>query len=192
MRQRRFVVVIVVLMIMGLVPLAVAGADSAILARVGVGIDPIDPGLAVGAGGGYRFSIPAGTMEILGEVYYSPYRETYTAGVNTFDYSEDLVIVSVRADWLFSYRFTEPGFYQVLGAGVFAGSFSWENYNRTTAYTEGNEYFASGAVLNLGLGWAFRRLVDARLEAPILVFIGDYGEAIAVSIPITLGVIFRF
>lgn len=191
MRKRRFVVVIVMFMIAGLVPLAAAGPSSAILARVGVGLDVMDWGLAAGVGGGYRFAGPAGNVEILADVYYSGYKETYVEG-NTFEYSQDLVIVTVRADWLFSYSFTEPGFYQVLGAGFFAGSLSWVNYNVTFDYTEGNDYFASGAVLNLGLGWAFKRLAEARLEVPVLVFFGEYGRAAAVAIPITASVLFRF
>jgi hypothetical protein len=192
MRERRLLLVTVLFLAAGLLPLGAAGSGSAVLARVGVGIDVMDTGLAVGVGGGYRFAGPAGNMEILGDVFYSPYRETYTAGLNTFDYSTDLVIVAVRADWLFSYSFDKPGFFQLLGAGFFAGSFSWTNYNRTTDYTEGNDYFASGAVLNAGLGWAFRRLAEMRLEVPILVFFGEYGTAAAVAIPITASVMLRF
>ncbi|MBN1835576.1 MAG: hypothetical protein JW820_06980 [Spirochaetales bacterium] len=192
MNRRSLVAVLILLTATGLAPLAAEGGDSAVLARAGVGLDVIDPGLAIGVGGGYRFAGRAGTMEILAEVYYSPYRETYTAGSNTFEYAEDLVIVSVRADWLFSYSFTEPGFFQILGVGFFAGSFSWENYNVTTDYTEENSYFASGALLNLGLGWSFRRLAELRLEVPVLVFLGDYGGVIAVAVPITAGVVLRF
>jgi hypothetical protein len=192
MRDRRLLLVTVLFVAAGVLPLGAAGGSSAVLARLGVGLDVMDLGLAAGIGGGYRFAGPAGNMEILGDVFYSPYRETYTEGFNTFDYSTDLVIVAVRADWLFNYSFTEPGFYQVLGAGFFAGSFSWTNYNRTTDYTEGNDYLASGAVLNAGLGWAFKRLAELRLEVPVLVFFGEYGTAAAVAIPITASVMLRF
>jgi hypothetical protein len=173
---------------------AAAGAQAgqgSILARVGIGLDVIDPGLAAGLGGGYRFSLAGGTAEALLDVYYSPYWETYTEGTNTFDYSETLLVVGVRANWLFNYPATGRGLYQLAGAGFFVGSFSWENYNRTTAYTEGNDYVASGSILNLGLGYVFGPRVEARLEVPVLVFFGDYGAA-AVAIPITVSALFRF
>jgi hypothetical protein len=191
MHKRRLAIAIVMLLFAGLLPLAAADGSSAYLARIGVGLDVFDLGLAAGVGGGYRFAGPAGNMEVLADVYYSPYWETYTEG-NTFDYSSSLIILGVRADWLFNYAADKKGLYQLAGAGFFAGSFSWTNYNRTTGYTEGNSYFASGAVLNLGLGWAFSRRIEARLEVPVLVFFGSYGRAAAVAIPITASVLFRF
>lgn len=192
MRNRRLVLACVALLAVGLMPLGAADGSSAYLARVSVGLDVMDLGLAAGLGGGYRFPVAAGNMEVLADVYYSPYWETYTEGANTFDYKSHLIILGVRADWLFNYAPDKRGLYQVVGVGLFAGSFSWTNYNRTTDYTEGNSYFASGTVINLGLGWAFSRRFEARLEVPVLVFFGQYGQAAAVAIPITLGVLLRF
>lgn len=175
-----------------LAPAAAAqGEDSGFYARVNVGLDVIDIGLAAGIGAAYRFPGPGGIGEVSADIYYSPYWETYTEGANTFDYSETLVIVAVRANWLFNYEAGGIGWYQVAGTGVFMGSYSWENYNRTLDITEGNSYFASGTVLNLGLGYVFSRTWEARLEIPILVFLGEYGEAAAIAIPITAGVLFR-
>lgn len=172
--------------------LGAEGGAAGILLRAGVGLDVIDIGLAAGIGGGYRFQIPWGTMEATLDVYYSPYWEHYTAGINEFDYSETLVIVAARANWLFKYAPDSKGLYFLAGTGFFAGSFSWENYNITTDYTEGNSYFASGAVLNMGLGYAFARHWEARLEVPVLLFFGNYEGVIAVAIPITLGFLYRF
>ncbi len=174
----------------------VAAADAEagrgdILARVGVGLDVIDPGLAAGLGAGYRFGLASGTAEVLLDIYYSPYCETYTEGSNTFDYSETLLVVGVRANWLFNYPGNRRGLYELAGAGFFVGSFSWENYNRTTDYTEGNDYVASGSILNLGLGYVFGPRVEARIEVPVLVFFGAYGAS-AVAIPITVSALFRF
>jgi len=120
--------------------------------RAGVGLDVIDLGLAGGVGAGYRFSVGSGTAEALVDVYYSPYWETYTEGSNTFNYSTTLIIVGVRANWLFNYPSQSKGLYELVGTGFFVGSYSWENYNITTDYTEGNGYVASGTILNLGLG----------------------------------------
>ena len=192
MHDRRMVLAILVLLAVGLMPLAAADGSSAWLARINAGMDVIDIGFAGGVGGGYRFGGPAGNMEVLGDVYYSPFWETYTAGANIFDYSSSLIILAVRANWLFSYTPEKRGLYEVAGAGFFAGSFSWTNYNRTTAFTEGNSYFASGAVINLGLGWTFLRWLEARFEVPVMVFFGTYGRAAAVAIPLTLSAIFRF
>ncbi|HOX13313.1 MAG TPA: hypothetical protein P5117_00770 [Spirochaetia bacterium] len=174
-----------------LTPVGAQESDEGFLARISAGLDVIDIGLAAGVGAVYRFPGPGGIGEIAADIFYGPYWETYTEGANTFDYSETLIIVAVRADWLFNYEAGVPGWYQVAGTGVFAGSYSWENYNRTTDYTEGNGYFASGTVINLGLGYVFSRTWEARLEIPVLVFFGEYGEAAAIAIPITAGVLFR-
>jgi hypothetical protein len=191
MHNRRLVLAILVLLAVGLMPLGAAGS-SAYLARINAGMDVIDIGFAGGVGGGYRFAGPAGNMEVLGDVYYSPYCETYTEGTKTFDYKSTLIIFAVRANWLFSYTPEKRGLYQVVGAGFFAGSFSWSNYDRMFGITQGNDYFASGAVINLGLGWAFTRWLEARFEVPVMVFFGTYGRAAAVAIPLTLSAIFRF
>ncbi len=188
--------VVRVLAVLALAVLVAAGAGAQtgmgnILVRAGVGLDVIDPGLAAGLGGGYRFGLAGGTAEALLDLYYSPYCETYTAGTNTFDYSETLLVVGVRANWLFNYPAAGRGLYELAGGGFFVGSFSWENYNRTTSYWEGNDYVASGSILNLGLGYVFGPLVEARVEVPVLIFFGDYGAA-AVAIPITASVLFRF
>ena len=111
---------------------------------------------------------------------------------NTFNYTETLLIVAARANWLFNYPASGRGLYEVVGTGFFVGSFSWENYNITTDYTEGNDYVASGTILTLGLGYAFSPRLEARLEVPVMVFFGSYGSAAAVAIPITAGILYRF
>jgi hypothetical protein len=191
MHNRRMVLAILVFLAVGLLPLGAAGS-TAWLARINAGMDVIDIGFAGGVGGGYRFGLPTGNMEVLGDVYYSPYCETYTEGANTFDYKQTLIIVAARANWLFNYTPEKRGLYPLVGLGFFAGSFSWTNYNRTTDYTEGNSYFASGTVINLGLGWAFTRWLEARFEVPVMVFFGEYGRAAAIAIPLTLSAMFRF
>ena len=116
----------------------------------------------------------------------------YTAGSNVFDYSETLIVVGVRGNWHFNYPAGGRGLYELAGVGFCVGSFSWENYNRTTLYTEGNDYVASGTILNLGLGYAFGPRWEVRVEVPVKVFFGSYGTASAVAIPITASVLFRF
>ncbi len=192
MHNRRVVLASLVLLAVGLAPLAAMDGSSAWLARINVGFDVMDLGFAGGVGGGYRFGGSAGTMEVLGDVYYSPYWETYTAGINVFDYKSTLIILAVRANWLFRYTPEKMGLYPLAGLGVFAGSFSWTNYNRTTLYTEGNSYFAAGTVINLGLSWAFTRWLEARFEVPVMIFFGQYGRAAAIAIPLTLSAMFRF
>ena len=173
-----------------LAPVAAQGEDSGLLLRFNAGLDLIDIGIAAGAGVGFRFPGPGGLAELTLDAYFGPYWETYTEG-NTFDYTEMLVIIAARANWLFNLKAGRRGWYQVVGAGCFAGSYSWENYNRDTDYTEGNSYFASGTLINLGLGYVFNRTWEARVEVPILIFFGEYGEAAAIAIPITVGVLYR-
>jgi hypothetical protein len=180
-------------LVAALAPAASAeSAPGSILVRAGVGLDVIDFGLAAGLGAGYRFRAGPGTAEALVDAYYSPYWETYTAGSNTFNYSTTLVVVAVRANWLFNFPAASRGLYEIVGTGFFVGSYSWVNYNVTTDYTEGNDYVASGTILNLGLGYAFGPRLEARVEVPVMVFFGAYGTASAIAIPITAGILLRF
>ncbi len=72
MCSRRLVVVVMAFLAVGLPPLGAADSSSSYIARISAGLDVMDFGLAAGFGGGYRFAGPAGQIEVLADVYYSP------------------------------------------------------------------------------------------------------------------------
>jgi hypothetical protein len=107
-----------------------------------------------------------------------------------------LLILAVRANWLFFYRPGSPGLYAVVGTGLFAGSYSTTEvqtyvFSPYTTYTYDDQYFASGTILNLGLAFSTAMGLEVRAEIPVMVFFGAYGSAAAVSIPITLSLGYR-
>lgn len=189
MRGKEYRSIALGILFAALLPFAVQaeGAGSGLWLRGGLGLDVMDLGVAVGAGAGYRFLRGPDTMEVTADIFYSSYGETYTEGFNTFDYSQSFTIVAVRANWFLSYAPGRKVLSPFLGAGFFVGNLSWENYNRTLDYTEGNSYTASGTILNLGLAYPFLPKAEARLEVPILIFFGSDQTASAISIPLTLG-----
>jgi len=171
-------------------------ATSEILLRANLGYDPIGGGFAFGAGGGYRFPFSGDYAEVLADVYYGPGHSTWTEGNYSNDYTSSLVILAVRANWLFFYKPGRPGIYALAGTGFFAGSYSWTQvqtyllspYN---TYTYNDQYFASGTILNLGAALSLAMGLEVRAEIPVMIFFGAYGRAAAVAIPITLSVGYR-
>jgi hypothetical protein len=184
--------------------LAAAGAPPAaaqdggrILARANLGIDVIDFGLAVGLGGGYRLPVGSGTAEILLDIFYNRAKYSYEESFWEYEGTEWLTILAVRFDWLFNYTPQKRGLYPLAGTGFFAGSYEYEETGHpvgspTPTSTDSNDYFASGTVFNGGLAYVFTDNLEARVEIPVLVFFGAYGQAAGVAIPITLSALYRF
>jgi hypothetical protein len=171
---------------------------SAILLRANLGYDPIGGGFAFGAGGGYRFPFSGDYAEVLADVYYGPGQSTWTSGSWNYDYTYTLLFLAVRANWLFFYKPGSPGIYALVGTGLFAGSYSWKQVQTyplvppvTSTLTSNDQYFASGTILNLGAAFSTAMGLEVRAEIPVMVFFGAYGNAAAVSIPITVSVIYR-
>jgi hypothetical protein len=172
-------------------------SNGRILARASLGIDVIDFGLAVGLGAGYRLPVGTGTAEVLLDVFYN--RATYSYEESFWEYegTEWLTIVALRVGWLFNYTPEKRGLYPLVGTGFFAGSYEYEETGHpvgspTPTVSDSDDFFASGTVLNLGLGYVFSDNLEARAEVPVLVFFGAYGQAAAVAIPITLSALYRF
>jgi hypothetical protein len=171
-------------------------SSSEILLRANLGYDPIGGGFAFGAGGGYRFPFSGDYAEILADVYYGPGHSTSSSGNYNNDYTSSLLILAVRANWLFFYKPGSPGVYALVGTGLFAGSYTTTEvqtfiYSPYTTYTYNYQYFASGTILNLGVAFSTAMGLEVRAEIPVMVFFGAYGNAAAVSIPITLSVGYR-
>ena len=173
-------------------------SSSEILIRANLGYDPIGGGFAFGAGGGYRFPFSGDYAEVLADVYYGPGQSTWTSGFWNYDYTSTLLILAVRANWLFFYKPGSQGIYALVGTGLFAGSYSWKQVQTyplvppvTSTLTSNDQYFASGTILNLGAAFSTAMGLEVRAEIPVMVFFGAYGNAAAVSIPITISAVYR-
>jgi hypothetical protein len=190
------------LLLMGTAPRAAAenggAAESGeILARANLGIDVMNLGLAAGVGAGYRLPVGEGTGEIMLDIFYNRARYSYEESLWEYEGTEWLTIVAVRFDWLFNYAPEKLGLYPLAGTGFFAGSYAYEETGHpvgspTPTVSNSADFFASGTVLNAGLAYVFSDALEARVEVPVLVFFGAYGQAAAVAIPITLSAIYRF
>ena len=131
-------------------------ASSGILLRANLGWDPIGGGFAFGAGGGYRFPMGPNYVEILGDLYYGPGGKTWTDGNWSKDYTSSLFILAVRFNWLFFYKPEGSGIYPLVGVGLFAGNYSWNEVDTytpspSTTLTSSDSYFASRSIINLGV-----------------------------------------
>ena len=174
---------------------ATAPADTNFIARANLGFDLFDLGFAFGVGGGYRFPTGMGTSEVIVDIYWSPpFEEDWTEGSTEGWETNELLIISARANWLFRYTPGMSGFFPVVGAGFFAGAYWQEGEEWTIGFGPpgtpyGGDYFASGSVFSVGAAYAFRERFEARFEVPILVFFGDYA---AVAIPFTASVLYKF
>ena len=168
------------------------------IVRANLGFDLFDFGFAFGVGGGYRFPAGGGTSEVIVDIYWSPpFKENYTEGSEAGWEINELLIVSARVDWLFLYKPGMTGFFPVVGAGFFAGSYWyaeewWYISSPSTTYPWDQDYFASGSVFSVGAAYAFGDHMEARLEIPVLVFFGAYGSAAAVAIPFTASFLYKF
>ena len=166
------------------------------VARANLGFDLFDLGFAFGVGGGYRFPAGSGTSEVLVDIYWSPPFEVdwEEEGYEGWEKNE-LLIISARVDWLFMYTPGMSGFFPVVGAGLFAGSFWQEGAEQPIGSPPlvpyGGDYFASGSVFSVGAAYAFADRFEARFEVPVLVFFGAYGRAAAVAIPFTASFLYK-
>jgi len=169
---------------------------AGIFVRANVGLDVIGGGLGFGAGVGYRFEAGAGAAEAIVDVFHASSHETGNDGVYQYVWNDEFTAVALRFNWLPGYPGGRPGLFAVLGSGFFAAGYSYTDrgYHIATGtpYSEGNDYTASGAVLNVGGGYAFGGGVEVRLEAPVMIFFGTESRASAVAIPIQASLGYRF
>jgi hypothetical protein len=166
-----------------------------VFVRANLGVDVIGGGLGVGVGIGFR--LPNGG-DIVVDGFYIPYSEKYSEGygsyIRDYEYESELSLLAVRYD--FVSRGQRLGVFPVVGTGLFVAGFSWEERSLLRSggspINDGADVTTSGAILNLGLGYAFGPATEARLEAPILLFFAEEGRASRVAIPLSLSFGYRF
>jgi hypothetical protein len=158
---------------------AVAEGDPVFSARAGVGTD-INLGIAVGGGVGYlqRFQgLPPVDFGL--DLYYSHSVYSEQSGAKNYTYTETttLVVYAVTANFMHGYHPGQKGFYFHTGVGVGAVSVDWDHYSPqdTSGYNASGKYTGAGLLVNLGASYAFGSGLEARLQAPILVFNGPLG-----------------
>jgi len=162
--------------------------------RGGIGTD-INGGLGYGLG--INFLFPNSYFE-LGAVLFGSSSEETTVDYNTYNEKTDLVVFGIMGNYLFGYKYKQPGFYGIIGFGFAAISVDWEESSPddislgTPLPDGGSKQSASGTgggtIINAGVGYSFGQL-SLRGEVPVIISFSDYGEASSVipTIMITLG-----
>ncbi|MBI9097030.1 MAG: hypothetical protein JEY91_01065 [Spirochaetaceae bacterium] len=170
--------------------------------HAGAGTD-INLGLAVGVKASFLpLGLKRNPLEAGLEFFYSKSTEESNNGFNDYLETTELFIIGAMANVLFGYQMESPTIFYILGIGVSAVSVYWEEKSPTdsslgepygdSGSMQSIEGLTGGTVLNLGLGYSFGKGFEARLELPIIIFFGEYGEASAVAPSLTLMGGYRF
>lgn len=161
--------------------------------RGGLGTD-INGGLGYGLGINYLF--PNSYFE-LGAVLFGHSSEETTVDYNTYNEKTDLVVFGIMGNYLFGYKYKQPGFYGIVGFGFAAISVDWEESSPddsslgTPLPDGGSKQSESGTgggtVINAGVGYSFGQL-SLRGEFPIIISFSDYGSSSVIpTVMVTLG-----
>jgi hypothetical protein len=182
---------LILLIVLGCAISGAAQDKIGFLARGNLGYDVASDNLVFGGGAGYYFPLLGASTEIMADVFGGFYSQSSTAGSYRFDETGGLFYVAVHYDYMLGYNPGSTGFYALAGAGVFVGSTWWNEIqtsllNGSTTPFEGG-FSGGGPILDIGLGFVISRVLDVRVDVPVLYFIGG-----GFSIPIILGLIFRF
>jgi hypothetical protein len=178
----------------------IAAADTGPLGiKVGAGTD--FKGFAGGGGLTYLLSAPGSSIgfEIGTDCFFHNSTATGTSD-DHFDWTETttLIVGLAKFNGVFGYEPGKAGPYAVAGTGVVVASVDWKETGKgTTGYTYLSPYTYTfsgvgfGTVINPGFGYAFNGGLELRVEAPMMVFFGNYGTA-AFAPAVTGNLIFRF
>ena len=169
--------------------------------RGGLGTD-INLGLAFGGGVNYMLDVVESPLELGVLVFYSHSTETSNNGYNDYHETTDLMVFGMMANYLMGYKRGAPGGFFLAGFGLGAMNVYWEEWSPTDEslgelLPEGgsrqeDEGTAGGVVFSLGGGMAFSNGADIRLEIPVILVFGEYGEASTVVPTVTLTAGMRF
>ncbi len=192
--------------IMFVCPLTVFSSElPKIGVRGGIGTD-INLGLAFGGGVNYILDIGDSPLELGVLVFYSHWSETSYEGIYDYEYNEtsDVLVFGMLANYLFGYKLGTPGMFLLAGFGLGVMNVNWEEWSPDdTSLGEpppgggsGSMQEAggtgAGSVFNLGGGIAFSNGADVRLEIPVILVFGEYGEASSVVPTFTITAGMRF
>jgi len=170
--------------------------------HLGAGTD-INLGLAVGVKAGFLpFGLTANPIEVGLEFFYSNSTEESNNGFNDYFETTELFVIGAMANMLFNYSMDSPSVFFIAGVGISAVYVYWEETSPTDS-SLGEPYGVSGSmqsvegttggsVLNLGVGYAFLKGFEIRLELPIIIFFGEYGSASGIAPALTLMAGYRF
>ncbi len=167
--------------------------------RGGAGTDVTFGGAALGAGVNALFS---GNVEIGLVGYYGKFSNTSNNGYHTYDDTTQITAVAAFLNYLYGYRPGQSGWHLVGGVGLAYLGVYWEERSRTdtslgTLLPGGGsmqdfEGSVGGTLVNLGVGYAFARGLDLRLEVPIVITLGEAGGASRIIPLSTLTLGYRF
>jgi hypothetical protein len=172
--------------------------------RGGLGTD-INLGLAFGGGVNYMLDVVENPLELGILLFYSHSTETSNNGFNDYHETTDIMVFGMMANYLMGYKRGTSGGFFLAGFGLGAMNVYWEEWSPTDGslgeslypeYPEGSrqedEGTAGGVVFSLGAGMAFSNGADIRLETPVILVFGEYGEASTVVPTVTLTAGMRF
>jgi hypothetical protein len=172
--------------------------------RGGIGTD-INLGLAFGGGVNYILDVGENPLELGVLVFYSHSTETSNNGFNDYHETTDIMVFGMMANYLLGYKRGTPGGFFLVGFGLGAMNVYWEEWSPTDGslgeslfpeYPDGSrqedEGTAGGGVFNIGAGMTFSNGADIRLEIPVILVFGEYGEASTVVPTVTLTAGMRF
>ncbi len=164
-----------------------------------------DVTLGLGVGAGVTLWIPmAGKFDIEagGQAFYHNGSETTDEELHSYTEETKLAILAVRFNLLFDYDPRVTGLYYLAGTGVAATSVAWEERSATDTSlgtplpNGGSKHEADGvtgaAIANIGLGYTLGSGLDLRVELPILIFLGEVGEATTFAPTLSLSLGYRF
>jgi hypothetical protein len=179
------------LLLLPVVAAPAAAQGAGFLARGNLGYDVIGDTLIFGGGAGYYLPLMGAWTEAMVDLFGSAYSTSSTEGNWRYDETGGLFFIAAHYDYMFGYAPGRTGLYALAGAGFFAGTTWWNEVDTyvpdgsSTPYDGGGT--TAGPLFDLGAGYTVSARMDIRLDVPVLVHLSG-----AISIPIILGVIYRF
>jgi hypothetical protein len=164
--------------------LSAQSATDGLGLRGGVGTDVTFGGVAFGAGVNLLLqqNLEVGLM-----IYYGSFEEESNNGFNDYFETTEITAVAAMANYLYRYVPGEDGWFFLGGVGLAYLNVFWEEWSPTDTSLGtlccggGSKHDFEGGVggftLNIGTGYAFAGGLDLRLEVPIVIVVGDVGEA---------------
>lgn len=181
LKMRKMILLVLLLVL----PSASWAAKAGMNIRLALGTD-ISAGLGYGAGVRFLRQGQDSAFEFGPDLYYASSTET-TEEFHTYTENTQLTVFAVRINHLMDYRKGKPGTFFILGTGAAAINLVWEESSPTDT-SLGTPCCGGGskqnvdatgfaAILNVGMGKVLKGGRDFRLEFPILMAFGDYGNA---------------
>jgi hypothetical protein len=169
--------------------------------RGGIGTD-LDLGLALGGGVNYMLDVSDNPLELGVVTFYSHSVEESNNGYNDYTETSNVLVFGMMANYLLGYKLGTPGMFLLGGFGLGVMNVNWEETSPTDVSLgellpgggsrQDASGTAAGSVFNLGGGMAFSNGADIRLEIPVILVFGEYGDASTVVPTFTITAGMRF